>query len=373
MKFEVERDTLAEAVGWAARTLPSRPPVPVLAGMRIDAADDILHLSTYDYDVSTRIEVPARVHEAGTALVSGKLFSDITKSLPPKQVSFDLEGTKMSLKAGSSRFSMLTMPVAEYPQLPPMPEVIGTIDSKSFMEAVSQVTSAASKDETSPLLTGVRVEFEGERISLLATDRYRLALREVIWHPTKTDMSTATLVRARTLTDAAKSLAGTVTLGLTVADGVGVIGFESGGRHTTSALLDGEYPPVRRLFPESSSGAAVVAVAELLAAVRRVSLVAERNTSIRLAFTQGQVLLQAGSGDEAQASETLEAALHGEDIDVAFNPQYLAEGLAAISADFVRLSFTQPTKPVEFTSQEKIDGDNDTSFRYLLVPIRFNS
>jgi len=374
MKFRVERDVLAEAVTWTARTLPNRPPAPVLAGVRIEAtAEGVLNLATFDYEVSARSEIPAEVHEAGTVLVSGRLLAEISRALPNKPVDFSVDGSKVTVVCGASRFTLLTMPVEEYPSLPNMPELSGTIAGDVLTEAVNQVTVAASRDDTLPLLTGVRAEIEGEKITLLSTDRYRLALRELTWKPASPSISTVALIRARTLNDVAKSLgaAGDVNIALSNGPGVDLIGFEAGGRRTTSLLVDGDYPPVRRLFPDETPIHAVVARQPLIDAAKRVSLVAERNTPIRLNFSEGQVVLDAGQGDDAQASEALEAVLEGEEISVAFNPQFLLDGLNAIGTDFVRLSFTHPNKPVEFTGQESLDGEDSKVYRYLLVPIRF--
>ena len=376
MRFRVDRDVLSEAVTWTARSLPTRPPVPVLAGVRIEAdASGVVQLSSFDYEVSARSEIAADVTEPGTVLVSGRLLAEISRALPAKPVEVVLDGTKVSVTCGASRFSLLTMPVEDYPALPAMPDVIGSISGSDLTDAVAQVTVAASRDDTLPLLTGVRVEIEGEKITMLATDRYRLALRELAWRPARPDLSQVALVRARTLSDAARSLGGSdqVTVALSTSSGVDLIGFEAGGRHTTSLLVDGDYPAVRRLFPDETSIHAVVATAALTEASRRVALVAERNTPIRLAFSDGQVVLDAGQGDDAQASEALEAALTGEDITVAFNPQFLLDGLGALSTEFARLSFTHPNKPVEFTGQASLDGDDDKAYRYLLVPIRFAS
>ena len=376
MKFRVERDVLADAVTWTARSLPTRPPVPVLAGVRIEAdPSGVLHLSSFDYEVSARSEVPAEVSEPGTVLVSGRLLAEISRALPAKPVDVVLDGTKVTVTCGASRFTLLTMPVEDYPALPVMPPVSGTIDGDALTQAVAQVTVAASRDDTLPLLTGVRVEIEGERITMLATDRYRLALRELTWTPASPDISAVALVRARTLSDAAKSLGGSAQVNVALATGSGVdlIGFEAGGRHTTSLLVEGDYPAVRRLFPDETPIHAVVSTQQLSDAAKRVALVAERNTPIRLSFSEGQVVLDAGQGDDAQASEALEASLVGEDISVAFNPQFLMDGLGALTTDFVRLSFTHPNKPVEFTGQTSLDGDDIQQYRYLLVPIRFAS
>ncbi len=373
MKLRVERDVLAEAVAWTARSLPVRPPVPVLAGVRLEATSDgTLTLSTFDYDVSARSTIPAAVAESGGVLVSGRLLADIAKALPAKPVDLSLDGSKVVLRCGASRFTLLTMPVEDYPALPQMPELSGTIDADVLTEAVNQVTIAASRDETLPLLTGVRVEIEGEKLTLMATDRYRLAMRELSWHPSSPSFSAVALVRARTLSDVAKSLtsAGSVDVALGNSS-ASLIGFAAGGRQTTSLLVEGDYPPVRRLFPEETTTHAVVATGPLIEAARRVALVAERNTPIRLSFSEGQVVLEAGQGEDAQASEVLEATLVGEDIVTAFNPSYLLDGLGALTTDFVRMSFTHPSKPAVLTGQESLEGESTDDFRYLLMPIRF--
>jgi DNA polymerase-3 subunit beta len=219
------------------------------------------------------------------------------------------------------------------------------------------------------------MELEGERLTLLATDRYRLAVRELAWRPASPSVSAAALLRARTLSDVAKSLtsAGTVDIALSAQGPNGLVGFEAGGRRTTSLLLDGDYPPVRRLFPEQTTTHAIVHTHSLVEAARRVSLVAERNTPIRLSFAEGTVVLEAGQGDDAQASEALEASLIGEPLSAAFNPHYLLDGLGALSTDFARLAFTHPSKPVVVTGQENAEGEADADFRYLLMPIRFAS
>ncbi|MGC5614666.1 DNA polymerase III subunit beta [Georgenia sp. Z1491] len=373
MKFRVDRDVLAEAVSWTARSLPARPPVPVLAGVRIEAADGQLTLATFDYEISARSVVEAEVETAGTVLVVGRLLADICRALPARPVDVEVDGTRVTLTCGASRFTLTSMPVEEYPALPAMPDKAGTIDADVLAQAVAQVTTAASRDETLPLLTGVRVEIEGDSITLLATDRYRLAMRELPWHPAGDDVSAVALVRARTLSDVAKSLtsAGAVEVDLDTSGAGSLIGFEAGGRRTTSLLVDGDYPPVRRLFPDETPTHAVVDAAELIAAAKRVSLVAERNTPIRLSFTEGQVVLEAGQGDDAQASEALEATLVGEPITTAFNPVYLLDGLGALTRPLARLSFTHPSKPATLTGQDEPDGEDSSEFRYLLMPIRF--
>ncbi|PPK93853.1 DNA polymerase-3 subunit beta [Kineococcus xinjiangensis] len=372
MKLQVERDVLAEAVAWAARALPSRPPVPVLAGVLLEAdAQGTVTLSSFDYEVSARVEVPARVDEPGRALVSGRLLADISRSLPARPVELVTEGTKVTLSCGASRFNLLTMPVEEYPSLPAMPSGSGTLPGDTFTEAVAQVTIAASRDETLPILTGVRMEIEGNRLTLMATDRYRLAMRELEWQPDAPETSAIALVRARTLSEVARSMGATGSITMALGQGgADLIGFEAGGRHATSLLVDGEYPKVRALFPAESPIHAVVERAPLMEAVKRVALVAERNTPVRLRFEDGVLALEAGQGEDAQASESLDATLTGESISIAFNPQFLLDGLGALSTTYARLSFTQATRPAVLTGQREAEGDDDESYRYLLMPVR---
>ena len=376
MKFRVDRDTLADAVTWVARSLPARPPVPVLAGVLLSADADAgtITLSAFDYEVSAKITVPADVEESGTVLVLGRLLADISRNLPAKPIDVSTDGNKVEVSCGSSRFSLLQMPVADYPSLPVAPEPSGSVDGHAFTQAVAQVSVAADRGDTLPILTGVRVEIEGDTMTLLATDRYRLAMRELTWRPNSSDISYVGLIPARTLSETARALgaAGSVDLALGSSGSTdGLIGFEAGSRRTTSRLLDGEYPKVTSIFPTSSDTEAVVTTAELVEAVKRVALVAERNTPVRLRFADGQVPIEAGTGEDAQASEAVGADITGPDIEIAFNPHFLLDGLGAVGTPFTRLSFTQSSRPAVLSGQAEQDGEADTSYRYVLMPVRF--
>ena len=377
MKFRVEREVLADAVTWVARGLPARPPVPVLAGVLIEANEEgSLTLSAFDYEVSAKITGPAEVSEPGTVLVLGRLLADISRNLPNRPIDVATEGNKVAVTCGSSRFSLLMMPSEDYPTLPVSPAPSGTIAGDVFTQAVAQVSIAADRGDTLPILTGVRVEIDGEKMTLLATDRYRLAMRELTWNPDATDASHVALVPARTLSETAKALgaAGSIEVALgSAAGGEGLVGFEAGQRRTTTRLLDGEYPKVTSIFPTSVETEAVIKTSELVEAVKRVSLVAERNTPVRLRFSEGQVTIEAGTGDDAQASEAVESTLSGPEIEIAFNPQFLLDGLGAVGTEFSRLSFTQSSRPAVLSGQAEADGVADTSYRYVLMPVRFAS
>ena len=379
MKIVLERDVLAEAVAWTARALPARPTIPVLAGIRLAAAEELV-LSSFDYDVSAQATVPVSTEEAGSALVSGRLLAEISKSLPAKPVHITAEDGRAILTCGSATFTLLTMPEDEYPALPEMPPAAGTIGSDAFATAVSQSATAAGRDDTLPALTGVRIEIEGDTLTLVSTDRYRLAIRELRWQPAHPDLTAAMLVPAKALADTARSLTNgaqvSIALALPGAEGSGsggsggdgMIGFEGAGRRTTTRLLSGEFPRYQSLLPKTVNAAAELAVSVLSESVKRVALVAERNTPVRLTFSAGQLMLEAGTGDEAQAEETIEADFSGDDLSIAFNPQYLLDGLAAIDSDTVRIAFTEPGKPALFTGKPGPDGNPE--FRYLLMPIR---
>ncbi|WP_436758085.1 DNA polymerase III subunit beta [Streptosporangium sp. V21-05] len=379
MMFRVDRDVLAEAVAWTARSLPARPSVPVLAGMRLEVTENgQLKLSGFDYEVSAEVTLELQTGEAGVVLVSGRLLAEITRALPAQPVDLVVEGAKAVVTCGSARFTLLTMPVEDYPSLPTMPPAAGKVGSDVFASAVGQVAVAAGKDDTLPMLTGVRVEIEGDTVTLAATDRYRLAVRELKWQPGQPDFSAIAMIPGRTLADTAKALGGTgaeVEIAMSSAGGTGegMIGFSSAGRRTTTRLLDPEFPKYRSLLPTEFSARAELPTSAFVEAVKRVALVAERNTPVRLAFRGDEVVLEAGSGDEAQAVEVLPVEFEGDDINIAFNHQFLLEGLGAIDSDVARLQMTTSTKPAILTGGKPADDGGVPDYRYLIMPIRLSS
>jgi DNA polymerase-3 subunit beta len=376
MKFRVERDALADAVAWTAKSLPSRPSVPVLAGVMLRVADNRLSVSGFDYEVSSQVSTEVQADADGAALVSGRLLAEITKALPAKPVDVAAVGSHLELVCGSARFTLPTMPVEDYPTLPEMPSSAGTVDAAAFASAVAQVAVAAGRDDTLPLLTGVRVELEGGTITLLATDRYRLAIKELSWRPDSPDASLQALIPAKTLHDTAKTLGplgGEVTVALSRGGiGEGMIGFVGGARRTTSRLLDGEFPKVRNLLPDHHNAQARISVPALIEVVKRVALVAERNTPVRLSLSEDGLVVEAGGTEDARASEAMECGYDGEPMQVAFNPGYLLEGLGALDGPIAVLSLTDPRKPAVLAPAGE-DGEIIPGYRYLIMPIRIGS
>jgi DNA polymerase III subunit beta len=425
MRFIVERDTLAEAVAWIARSLPSRPVLPALSGLLLQAAADGLTLSCFDYEVSARISIDADVAEPGTVLVPGRLLAEITRSLPGHPVEVD-DKDDVTLTCGPASFSLVTLPVGEYPRLPELPRLAGTVDGGVFATAIGQVTPAASRDDTLPVITGVNVEIEGDTITLVATDRYRLAIRNLGWNPARPGTTSTLLVPAKTLSDAARMMAPgapvrIMTRGTESGATDAMIGFESAGRRLTTRLIAGEYIKYSSKFPADFGSYGDMPAAPLAEAVRRVALVAERGSSVRLSFEPGRVTIEAGTKGQARARETVAAEFKGDETAIAFSPQYLLDGLAAAltaaagapapgpavpgtaasgpaAADAdgsgkpdrdgtpaatqgrIRLQFTSPTKPALITGSPQVKGAGEVrgairgesapDYRYLVVPLR---
>lgn len=386
MKIRVERDALADAVAWVARSLPSRPTAPILTGLMLSAEGDEVTLSSFDSTTSAKVTLPAEVSDEGTVLVSGRLLSEIARSLPGKPVEMRADHSKVELTCGSARFTLQTLPVEDYPELPEMPTQTGEVDAATFEKAVSQVVVAAGRDELLNVFTGVRVEIDGNNLSLLATDRYRMALKEITWNPSSPEVDGAVLVPGRVLADTAKSLTSgetvTVLLSTTESEGEGVVGFigdgAKGRREATTRLLNQAFPKVRHLMDVNATVTVRINTSDLLAAVKRVALVAERNTPIRMIINEDNVALEAATGDQAQASEAIYA-----DVDVAgdepsitaagFNPAYLLDALNALDAPFAKFSFTAPGKPCLITGLASVDGEDLLDYRHVIMLMRLPS
>lgn len=375
MKFSVDSAALTDSVNWVSRSLSTRPIMTALLGIVIDAQKDVT-LSASDLETSAKSSFNAEIKEPGRVLVPGRLLTEISKALPNKTVTFQLEGSRVLVTAGSAKFTLPTLPLNEYPNLPNLPETSGTIASELFATAVNQVAVAAGRDDSLPTLTGIHIDITKETITLAATDRYRLAVREINWTPNDPELTTTALLRARTLADAARTIANTKNVSISIAptsNNERLVGFASDAKTMTSRQLDGSFPPYRHLLPSETSANAVIEVAKLLDSVRRVALVTDKTVPLRLKFNNNTLQLEAGAGDEAQATEELEINYSGEAIDIAFNPTFLTDGLSALGTAYVNIAFTGSNKPAMLTGKSKVGGSADTSFRYLLMPMRYAS
>ncbi len=428
MKFTVGRDALGEAVGFVSRALPSRPVVPVLSGMLLEAAADGLTLSCFDYEVSARIRVDAEVAEPGSALVPGRLLAEIARSLPTRPAEFAGDADMVSLTCGRAEFGLVCLPAQDYPALPASPEPVGAVDGGVLAGAVGQVAPAASRDDTLPMLTAVCLDISGKVMTLAATDRYRLAAREVDFAPLEPDVRALALVPARFMVEAARTFAAGVPV--TVAFGSdgsergvtrggaedqprpaeGLVCFESGDRRLTARLVAGEFIRYRSRFGNEFGCRADLPAGPVIEAVRRAALVAERAGPVRLSFRPDQVVIEAHAEGRARAAETVGADFAGAEPVISFNPHYLLDGLTAAAAGAgaagpsaaapaggtgsvaavagsaageaagppvadgetgrIRLEFNTPAKPALITWTPDEERGGIPAFRYLLVPLR---
>lgn len=376
MKFHVNRDVFSEAVSFVVKLLPQRNPQPILAGVLIEASDAGLSLSAFDYEASARTTIEATVDAPGTILVHGRLLSDIASRLPNAPVQIEVqEDGGILLSCGSARFTLSAMPVHEYPAIPEVVGESGVVPGDDFATAIAQVAFAASRDDVTPVLTGVQLEVSGNQLSLVATDRYRVALRDIPWDGADSGEAPAALVPARTLQEVGKTFGhgGNISISFTGSGDREIVAFTAGNKTVTSLLIKGNFPPVRRLFPETTEHYAVINTAELSEAVRRVALVLDRSAPLRFTFNDDGVTMDASGGDQARASETVDAHLLGEEVVLGLNPQYLLDALSAVKSEFVRITFTasdnaNKLSPVLITSQTSVDQAGSDNFKYLLQP-----
>jgi DNA polymerase-3 subunit beta len=334
------------------------------------------------------------VAEPGAALVPGRLLVEIVRSLPQHPVEFGDDPDGVSVTCGDAAFMLTPLPLADYPELPELPQLAGTADGGALAAAIAQVTPAASRDDTLPMLTAVNIELDGKTMTLAATDRYRLAVRELDWTPAPGDHSrVALLVPAKTLSDAARMMSHDAVVRVVLRHGgeepgaapqagggpgaaEAMIGFETDERRLTTRLLAGEFIRYRSRFPDEFGCTADMPAEAFAEAVRRVALVAERGTPVQLTFGPGRVTIAGATQGQAKAKETVPADFSGDEPSIAFSPQYLLDGVIAATtphpgetaqeAARVRLRFTSPAKPAVIAPTSAAGGD----FRYLVVPQR---
>ena len=376
MKFEVNKDVFSEAVSFAVKLLPQRTTLPILSGVLIAAEGSHVTISSFDYEVSAKTRVDATVDSPGTVLVSGRLLAEIASRLPHESVVCEFSGTSVSVTSGSAKFSLATMPVEEYPNLPDVEGITGTVSAEEFAAAVSQVAPAASRDDVTPVITGVLLDISESSVIMMATDRYRVASRQLAWKSSGVSSEgMQALIPARTLAEIGKTFshAGDITITINTGGERELVAVGSAERTVTTLLIKGSFPPVTKLFPAETPDYAVVSTQDLIDATRRVALVLEREAPLRYSFTGDGVALEALGSEQAQASETIDGHLVGKECVVSLKPQFLIDGLSATHSEFVRVAFTHtdnPNKPgpVLITAQKSRDGGDSEVYRYLLQP-----
>lgn len=378
MKFRAERNEFADAASWVLRTVGARATLPALSGVRLEVAGDRLTLASTDLEISSELSIAVQAERDGVALVLGRLLGDIVRSLPQAAVEAEVTDDRLRLQCGRAQFDLRLMPVEDYPPLPQAdPEApVAVMKAESFARTVAQVARAASADDARPVLTGVSLEATGDTLTAAATDSYRLAVRTVAWDQ---GAETTVLVPRRALEEARRSaemLGSEVRLTLEPSQ----VCFDFGDRYLITRLIDGKFPDFRQLIPTEHERRLHVDRMELTEVVKRVAVVGETNTTatpVTLHVSSDTVHVTAGNGEIGQAEDTLPGELEGEDLEIAFNPRYLTDGLDAVGTERVVLEFRDELKPAVLRPETPgtADGDEETTeaggdFLYLLMPVR---
>lgn len=372
MKFRAERTEFAEAATWALRTVGARATLPALSGVRMEVAGDRLLLGSTDLEISSTLSIPVQAQREGVALVPGRLLGDVVRSLPNAAVSADADSDRLHLACGNAKFDLRLMPLEDFPSLAAASSdgTPAVMKADEFAGRVAQVARAASTDDARPVLTGVYVEASSDELILAATDSYRLAVLTLGWEQ---DVDGTVLLPRRALDEARRS-AEQLGSEVRMTFEEGQVGFDFGDRQLVTRLIEGSFPPFRQLIPAGYERRLEVDRADLIEVVRRVSVVGDANTTatpVTLHLSADTVRVTAGSGEIGEAEESLPGVLEGDDLQIAFNPRYLTDGLDATGTQQVALEFRDELKPAVIRPADESDDDESTiDFLYLLMPVR---
>jgi len=378
VKFQSNKDVLSQAVIFVTKLLAAKPATAALSGVRIDADAAGVTFASYDHDVSTRTTIAVDVAEPGSVLVSGRLLSEIVTRLPGDSVTVAVQDSKLLVTSGSSKFQLSLMAINEYPNLPEIPPTIGSFDGEIFAEAIAQVGVAALRDDGLPAMMNISVEITGDAVSFTATDRYRIASRDIAWKANGVSDVIQILVPARVLMEAGKMFQTSDKVELSLLSGGEreILALSVGTRVVTSSLAKGQFPRVRALLDDKGAGDgySIVLASDLIDATRRVSLVVERESVLKYTFSSEGIMLETQTGESASASETVDSHLVGDEVVVWLKPKLVIDGITGAHSQFIRLGFTSSSEvgkagPVLFTAHSSKDStDVQKDYRYLMQP-----
>jgi DNA polymerase-3 subunit beta len=359
----VSRDELAARLATVARGVSTRTTVLVLGGIQLRAEAGKLHLAATDMEVSLRASIDAAVDGEGTVIVPGRLLLDIARSLPGDEVAIEHrpEEAVVIVTSGPANYRLHTYSSEDFPRLPDVESVVlHTVDRDALAETIARVGRSASRDESRPVLTGILVKFEPSKLIMAATDSYRLAVKETPVDATLPELEA--IIPARALQELARIAAGSDEVQLGMHDNHAVFGAD--GVWLTTRRIDGQFPNYRQLLPEQFEHEVVLPRDEALEVVRRVSLMAQRNSPLRLRFSDGELTVSAVTQDVGEASEALPAPYTAADpLEIGFNAEFLRDGLESIASDSVKFKLISPLRPAV------LEGDTD-DYVYLIMPIR---
>lgn len=366
MKFTTTKQALVEALGIANKAVSSRSSIQVLSGILIDAHEDGIMLSATDMEISIKTPLLGRVEQPGSLVVPAKIATDIARSLPVGDVVVEQRPgeTQVEIRAGESVFDLHSMSAVDFPQLPTFSGEGFTVEKEVFLETVDRVAPSASRDETRPVLTGVLIQFEQSAVQMVATDSYRLSVKDTAIETT-VPAKLQVIIPARTLLELSRIAGATADEHLVIEPTENQVLFQAGGISLISRLIDGQFPNYRQLIPESFDYEVPIDHDELLEAIRRIGLLAQKNAPIRLRFSDNTLTVSAESQDVGKAEESMPVQFSGETLEIGFNPEFLEAGVAAIKEQTVYLRLISPLRP----GLVKGHGED---FLYLVMPIRLN-
>jgi DNA polymerase-3 subunit beta len=361
LRVTAARDELAAALGVVARGLSSRSAVQVLTGILVQADGGNLTLAATDMELSLRASVTGDIAGDGAVVVPGRLLTDLVRLLPDDQVTLMYEEGEalLTVTSGSHTSRMNVYSAEDFPRLPSVDISLHTIDAGALLGTIEKVARAASRDESRPVLTGILVHFEGQQLVMAATDSYRLSVKETELEETGPELEA--IIPARALQELARLAAGAETVRLGVHENHVVFG--AGDVWLTSRRIDGQFPNYKQLLPETFESEVTLGREAFLEVVRRAAVLAQRNQPLRLRFADGELTVSAQTQDVGEAKESLEIQYAGEPLEIGFNPDFLRDGLEAISGDTVQLKLINPLRPAVIAAP-------DESFWYLIMPIR---
>ncbi len=371
MKFQADREVLSDAVSFLVRLLSPRPQLPQLSGVMIEADGNEVQLSIFDYEVAARVKIAAAIDTPGKVLVQARLLSEILSKLPASSVAMELDETRFHVNSGSSKFSLSSMSTTDYPDTPEFPVATGKVSANEFTNGVAKVAVAASREEVTPVLTAVMITASSKELTMVSTDRFRVAVKVIPWAGKSVDREV--LIPARVLSEISKTFSHDSELELGFGEGEkDMIGFSSANKSVSTATIKGKYPAVLQLFPEETASFAILSKQELLDATRRVALVVDREKPLRYKFSENELSLESIGSDVADASEQVSCSMKGEETVVSLRPQFLTDALAGLDVENVKIGFTvnpnNPNKPGPVLISPVDPKDSDRDFKYLLQP-----
>ena len=362
LRITVSKDELASRLATVARGVSTRTAVLVLGGIQLRAEDGQLHLAATDMEVSLRTTVEAQVSDEGTVVVPGRLLLDISRSLPDSDVTIEHrpEEAVVVVTSGSATYRLHTYSAEDFPRLPDVDaSTLHTIDRDALVETIARVGRSASRDESRPVLTGILVRFEPGKIVMAATDSYRLAVKETPVDGSLPELEA--IIPARALQELSRIASSADEVQLGMQENHVVFGADS--TWLTTRRIDGQFPNYRQLLPEQFEHEVLLPRDEALEVVRRVSLMAQRNSPLRLRFADGELTVSAITQDVGEAREALPAPYTGDSMEIGFNAEFLRDGLESVESDSIKFKLISPLRPAV------LEGETD-DYVYLIMPIR---